>query len=159
RTAQQVAAANKAGGVSVTVPAADVTFSYWDGTHDFAAISAANFPNTVTVVTRRDDTANGQLGLFFARIFGKTSTPLTATASATIFAGAVNSLKSIPGVNAHTLPVAFDYNFWVKYAGTGKSPDGNIYNGANGNPQVQVYPYPGQAPGSFGLLDVGVPAN
>jgi hypothetical protein len=30
---------------------------------------------------------------------------------------------------------------------------------ADGNPELQVYPYPGNAPGSFGLLDVGPPQN
>jgi hypothetical protein len=71
----------------------------------------AAFPNTVTVVTRRDKVANGPLGLFFGQIFGFSATQLTATASATIYAGDVSSLQSISGVNAHILPVALDVNF------------------------------------------------
>jgi Flp pilus assembly protein TadG len=158
-TAQRFAALNTAGGVSVTVPSSDVSFSYWDGTNDPVAASLTNFPNTVTVTVRRDATANGSLGLFFARIFGKTQIDLTATASATIYAGDVSSLQSIPGVNAHILPVALDVNFWKKYVSTGQSPDGTIVLGPNGLPQLHVYPYPGNAPGSFGLLDVGPPQN
>jgi Flp pilus assembly protein TadG len=159
-TAQQFAAKNTAGGVNITVPTSDISFSYWDGQNAFVPASyPGNFPNTVTVVTRRDSVANGPLALFFAQIFGITSTELTATASATIFAGDITSLQSIAGVNAHILPVAFDVNYWKTFIQTGQSPDGNTYLGTNGNPQVQVYPYPGNAPGSFGLLDVGTPAN
>jgi Flp pilus assembly protein TadG len=159
-TARRFAAANRAGGVSVTVPVSDISFSYWDGTNPRVAASyPTQFPNTVTVVTRRDKAANGPLGLFFGQIFGFSTTELTATASATIFAGDVSSLQSIAGVHAHILPVALDMNFWTTYAKTGASPDGNSYNGPNGSPQMQIYPYPKNAPGSFGLLDTGAPAN
>src|SRR5262249_30684068 len=64
--AQRFAAYNQAGNVSVSVPTADITFSYYDGT-TFSSPSYPNyFPNTVNVTTRRDSTANGPLGLFFA---------------------------------------------------------------------------------------------
>ncbi len=172
-TAQNVASKNFAGGVTVNVPGADISFWYWDGTSpsfqapNNASPSTAVFPNTVTVVTRRDATANGPVSLFFGQIFGMSAVELTATASATIFAGDVGSLQvvgnnvsgSTPIIGAHILPVAFDVNYWIKYTKTGVSPDGNVYLGPNGMPQVQVYPYPGNAPGSFGLLDVGVPSN
>jgi Flp pilus assembly protein TadG len=158
-TAQTLAADNLAGGVSVTVLSSDVSFSYWDGTNAPTAASLSSFPNTVTVVTRRDGTANGSVNLFFARIFGITSLDLTATASATIFAGDVSSLARITGVNAHILPVALDVNYWKTFESTGVSPDGLTHLGPNGNPQLHVYPYPGNAPGSFGLLDVGIPSN
>ena len=100
--------------------------------------------------------------MFFAQIFGITSTNLTATASATIYAGDVSSLQVIPGVNAHILPVALDVNVWKNYAkGNLSSPwlSGNTSNGPNGNPQLQVYPFGTNTPGSFGLLDIGVPSN
>jgi hypothetical protein len=163
-TAQRFAAANRAGGVSVTLPVSDISFWYWDGTNpkvpaSYSSTSASQFPNTVTVVTRRDNVANGPLGLFFGQIFGISTSTLTATASATIFAGDVSTLQSIPGVQAHILPVALDMNMWANFAQSGVSPDGNTYTGPNGNPQIQIYPYPGNAPGSFGLVDTGAPAN
>jgi Flp pilus assembly protein TadG len=158
--AEQFASYNQAGGVSVTVPDSDVTFSYWDGTNaSMPASYPTYFPNTVTVVTRRDSSANGPLGLFFGRILGIGSIELTATASATIYAGDVSSLQVIPGVDAHILPVALDVNVWKQFYQTGLSPDGTIHLGANGLPQLQVYPTPGNAPGNFGLLDLGPPAN
>src|SRR5487761_1332076 len=46
-TAQQFAAANRAGGVFVQVPTSDISFSYYDGTNPFVAASYPNyFPNT-----------------------------------------------------------------------------------------------------------------
>jgi hypothetical protein len=158
-TAQKYASANKAGGVTVTLPASDISFSYYDGSTYTPASYPTYFPNSVTVTTRRDSTANGSLGLFFGQIFGVSTIDLTATATATIYAGDVTSLKAISGVKAHILPVALDVNYWKQFATTGVSPDGNTYSGPNNMPQMQVYPYAGNAPGSFGLLDVGPPAN
>jgi Flp pilus assembly protein TadG len=159
-TAQQFAKANTAGNVSVTVLSSDVSFSYWDGSNPRVPASfPSEFPNSVTVVTRRDDSANGPLKLFFGQVFGISSVPLTATATATIYAGDISNLQVIPGVNAHILPVAFDMNFWTSFAKTGVSPDGNTYLATNGLPQLQVYPDFGDAPGAFGLLDVGIPSN
>ncbi len=159
-TAQRICAANTAGGVHPQLLASDVSFSYSDGvTGPVPAKFPLLFPNTITVVVRRDATANGSLGLFFARIVGVSSIDLTATSSATIYAGEVSSLQSIAGVNAHILPVALDVNVWKTFYATGLSPDGNTYTGPNGNPQLQVYPFATSTPGSFGLLDVGPPAN
>lgn len=161
-TAQRFAAYNQAGGVSVQLLTSDITFRYYDGTNASVPATVALFPNTVQVTTRRDGTANTPLGLFFAQIFGISTINLTATASATIYAGDVSSLQVIPGVNAHILPVALDVNVWTNYAkGNLLSPwlTSNISTGPNGNPQLQVYPFATNTPGSFGLLDVGVPSN
>jgi Flp pilus assembly protein TadG len=160
-TAQRFAGYNKAGGVYLQLPASDVSFSYYDGT-TFQAASTVLFPNTVTVTTRRDTTANNPLNLFFGNIFGVSNSNITATASATIYAGDVTSLKVIPGVNAHILPVALDVNVWTQFAsGNLNSPwlTGMTSPGPNGMAQLQVYPFSTNTPGSFGLLDTGVPAN
>lgn len=160
-TAEQFASYNKAGGVYIQVPDADVTFWYKSGS--FAPQPAsypAMFPNTITVVTRRDTKVNGALSLFFGGILGTGSVNLMATSSATIYAGDVSSLQVIPNVDAHILPVALDVNVWKNFYLTGKSSDNNTYtNATNGMPELKVYPCPGNAPGNFGLLDVGPPAN
>src|SRR6185437_831292 len=161
-TAQRFAAYNQAGGVSVQVPTTDISFRYYDGTNPSVPASSGVFPNTIQVTTRRDSTANAPLGLFFARIFGISTINLTASASATIYAGDVSSLQVIPGVNAHILPVALDINVWTNYAnGNLTSPwlTTNVSTGPDNNPQLQVYPFATDTPGSFGLLDVGVPSN
>lgn len=165
-TAERFASYNQAGGVFLQVPDSDVSIGFNDGTNPITSASTTNFPNTVTVTTRRDNVSNGPLGLFFGKIFGVNTVNLTATASATIFSGDGTSLQIIYDasgnalpVNAHILPVALDVNVWNQYVATGQSPDGNIYNGPNGNPQLQVYPFATNTPGSFGLLDVGQPSN
>jgi hypothetical protein len=160
-TAEQFASYNKAGGVYIQVPDADVTFWYKSGSFAPQPCSyPANFPNTITVVTRRDTKVNGALSLFFGGILGTGSVSLMATSSATIYAGDVTSLQVIPNVDAHILPVALDVNVWKNFYQTGQSSDGNVYtNSTNGMPELQVYPCPGNAPGNFGLLDVGPPAN
>ena len=158
-TAEQFAVYNKAGNVNIQVADSDVTFSYNDGSRIQPAGYPNYFPNTITVVARRDATMNGPLGLFFAPIFGVNTLSLTATATSTIYSGDVSSLQVIPGVNAHILPVALDVNVWKQFYRTGLSPDGTTHYAANGLPQLHIYPCPGNAPGNFGLLDVGPPAN
>jgi hypothetical protein len=159
-TAERFSALNKAGNVNITLLDRDVTFGFTDAQGNYTSPYLAGFPNTIQVIVRRDGVANGPLGLFFARIFGMSSIDITATARATIYVGTVTGLKAIPGVNAHILPVALDYKIWDAFYATGQSPDGVIhYNATNADPQLHVYPYPGNAPGSFGLLDVGPPQN
>ncbi len=160
-TAEQFADYNQAGGVHIQVPDSDVGFWYRSGSSALQPASyPGTFPNTITVVTRRDAKANGPLRLFFGGILGTGSINLTATSSATIYAGDVTSLQVIPGVNAHILPVALDVNVWKTFYQTGNSPDGTQHlNASNGMPELHVYPCPGNAPGNFALLDVGPPAN
>jgi Flp pilus assembly protein TadG len=161
-TAQRFAAANQAGNVPVTLPTSDITFSYYDGTTFSPASYPNNFPNTVNVTTRRDSTANGSLGLFFARLLGINTEDLTATSSATIYAGDITTLQSIPGVNAHILPVALDIHVWTNFMNSNFTSlwlDGLTAPGPNNAQQLQVYPFTTNTPGSFGLLDVGLPAN
>jgi Flp pilus assembly protein TadG len=159
-TAQRFAAANQAGNVSVQVRASDITFNYYDGTNPFVSAHYPDtFPNTITVTARRDNVANGPLGLFFARIFGWSSINLTATASATVYAGDVSSLQALTSAGPHIIPVALDQNIWETFYTNGTSPDGQIHLGPNGIPQLHVYPTDTNTPGSFGLLDVGAPAN
>jgi len=170
-TAQTYASYNKAGGVNIQVPKSDITFSYYDGT-TFSPASTTNFPNTITVTTRRDNAANGVLGLFFANIFGISTTNLTAKASATIYAGDVSSLQVISGVDAHILPVALDVNVWKAFNNSANFSNGQftsdptgyltssyVSTNSNGLPQLQVYPFNTNTPGSFGLVDTGVPSN
>jgi len=158
-TAELFAGYNKAGNVSLTVPDSDVSFGFTSASGSYTS-PAAGFPNTIQVIVRRDTIANSPLSLFFGGILGMSSINLTATSRATIYSGNVNTLQSIPGVGAHILPVALDYKIWDQFYQSGVSPDGTVHvNFVNQLPELQVYPYPGNAPGSFGLLDVGPPQN
>lgn len=144
-TAQRYAYYNKAGGVKVYVPTADISLWFYNNT-TFTSPSLTDFPNTVSVKTRRDNNANGPLSLFFGPIFGISTVNLTATAYATMFNGIPGAPSSgTPGttgyqapifganltatppfttsgtssnitIDAHVLPVALDINVWTNYA-------------------------------------------
>jgi Flp pilus assembly protein TadG len=169
--AEAFASYNKAGNVNITVRDQDVTFSYLDASGTFhtnywAQGLTGGFPNSITVVARRDNVQNTPLLLFFGPIFGFTTKNLTATATATIYSGDVTSLRAIPGITAHILPVALDVNVWKTFYATGLSPDGVKHLASNGDPQLHVYPLgpwdsatSTNTPGSFGLIDVGPPTN
>jgi Flp pilus assembly protein TadG len=158
-TAELFAGYNKAGNVSLSVPDSDVNFGFTNA-QGYYFTSYAGFPNTIEVVVRRDSVANTPLKLFFGGLLGMPSINMTATARATIYSGPVTSLQAIAGVGAHILPVALDYKVWDQFYQTGVSPDGIIHlNASNQVPELQVYPYAGDAPGNFALLDVGPPQN
>jgi Flp pilus assembly protein TadG len=171
-TAEQFASYNKAGNVSIIVRDQDVSFGFTDAQvvyHSDYSNYNSGFPNSVTVITRRDSTKNTPLSLFFGPIFGVTSKELNAMAAATIYSGDVTSLQviqGVTGVGAHILPVALDVNIWNYFnSSNGKSPDGTVHLAPNGLPQLFIYPLGPWAlnatntPGSFGLIDVGPPQN
>jgi len=160
--ARQFAARNRAGGVLLTqLNDADVEFGVTDAARNYAPLGEwGGYPNTVRVTLRRDASANGPLGLFFARLWGIQSTDLRATSAATIYTGSeVEGFRSDTDVHSLLLPVALDVNVWNQFLWTGQSGNGKIYSGPNGAPQLQVYPCPKNAPGNFGLLCVGPPAS
>jgi hypothetical protein len=157
-TAKTFGRSNKAGNVGITVPDEDISFSYRDASGtEHPAVYPHRFPNTIKVVARRDNSANTPLTLFFGLLLKQNRVDLTAVASATIYTGEATSATPIPGVKAHILPVALDVNIWTEFLVSGRSggPGGNIHYDKDGIPQLHVYPNPGSAPGSFGLIDVG----
>jgi hypothetical protein len=155
-TAQYFASQNKAGGVYISVPDSDVAFGYTDANGNYTGYDGTTFPNTITVVTRRDTTANNPIDLFFGPVFNRSQQSLSATAQATIYAGNTSSLQAISGVDAHILPVALDINIWRNFYATGLSPDGlKHFYPLNGLPEIKVYPTNTNTPGSFALVDVG----
>jgi Flp pilus assembly protein TadG len=161
QAAEQVASCNKAGGVPVTVRDDDISFGYTDAQGNYTTnyqSSSSGFPNSVTVITRRDRFSNNPLALFFGPVFGLSSKELTATATATMYSGDISSLQAIQGVKGHILPATLDMNIWQTFYQNGTSSDGTVHTAANGYPQLQVYPSP-NAPGSFGSLDVGPTSN
>ena len=158
--AKQYSGFNAAGGVgSLALNNPDIQFGFTDASGNYSP-GGSGFPNTVKVVVRRDGSANGPLGLFFAPLLGVNSKSLTATAAATIYAGGtITGFNSSAGIYGSLLPVTVDVNTWNTFYTTGKSPDGNTYAGPNGAPQLQAYPSPKNAPGNIGLLCVGPPTS
>src|SRR5262249_21711494 len=119
-TAKRFARYNKAGNVPIALLDQDITFGFTDA-HGTYHSNYSGFPNTISVIARRDQLANSPLALFFGPLLGMSSKELTATARATIYCGDVTSLQAIAGVNAHILPVALDVNIWNTFYRTGVS--------------------------------------
>ena len=105
------AGSNQAGGVTqLALNDSDIEFGSTDANGTFST-GYSGFPNAVRVTMRRDGSANGSLGLFFARIFGVTDAALTAKATATIYtASAITSFDDTLGANGRLLPVGYDVN-------------------------------------------------
>jgi Flp pilus assembly protein TadG len=150
--AKNFASYNSAGGVSsLVLNDADIEFGFTDGSGNYTA-GSSGYPNTIKVTMRRDNQANGALSLFFAPLIGTRTASLTATASATIYAGVADSFQNA-GTMLKILPMTLDVNNWNNYIATGLSPDGQIDSGPNGAPQIQVYPSI-KFTGNFGLLSL-----
>jgi hypothetical protein len=154
--AKTFAANNGAGGVSsLTLNDSDIQFGFTDASNNYTAYNANNpvFPNTIKVTLRRDSTANGALGLFFAPVIGTSNVNVTATASATVMGGTVNNFSAVNSQNIGVLPVTYDVNAWNNFIKTGQWPDGSTQFDSNGVPVLQVYPSVKDS-GNFGQLSL-----
>ncbi|MBI3866138.1 MAG: hypothetical protein HY290_30025 [Planctomycetia bacterium] len=177
---------NSAGGVkSLSILAGDMQVGFTDAHGNYQASGYAGYPNTITVVARRDASANAPLPLFFAPLLGKKTQDLSATASATIYTGLISGFdpngggvstggefnggggggwgggywSSGDGFDCGLLPVAFDVNTWTQFFSTGLSSDGTVHTDSTGAAQIQIYPNPHNSPGNFGLLCIGAWTN
>jgi Flp pilus assembly protein TadG len=144
---------NAAGGVSsLALNSSDIEFGYTDGQGNYTAQSVGSgYPNTIKVTMRRDSSANGPLGLFFAPLFGVQNASITTTARSAIYAANLDSFQNVSDLKIRMLPVTYDVNHWNNFLKTGQDPDGNKNTDSSGNPDLQVYPSL-KFPGNFGLL-------
>ena len=151
--AKKYAGYNRAGDVdSLTLLDSDIEFGFTDASGSYTpAPTFTGYPNTVKVTLRRDSSANGPLGLFFARVLGCDSVDLKATAAATTYTGNVNGFQ--PTARARILPMTYDVNHWNNFIATGKSPDGTATTDSDGNPTLAVYPSV-KFSGNFGELSL-----
>ncbi len=123
--------------------------------------------NTVFVRVRRDETHNGGVTLFFARVFGINSVGLSAQAAATFKDGAIGYRINSPDVTADLMPFALHVDQWTALLdGSGLQGDNYAYDadtntfmpGSDGIPEINVYPGGGfdqLPPGNFGTVDIG----
>lgn len=116
--------------------------------------SYSGYPNTVKVVLRRDTSANGALGLFFARVLGMNTVDLNATASASIYAGQIDGFSRSTGIKSRILPMTYDVNDWNRFLKGSPYPSWmKVDNDSSGLPQVSVYPT-NKDRGNFGQLSL-----
>lgn len=147
-TAKNYASYNGAGGKNtLALRDEDIEFGFTNENGTYST-TYTGFPNSIKLLIRRDTTSNGSLPLFFGPALGTKSANLQATASATLYAGAVDGLS---GNGIAMLPMTFDVDHWDNFLKTGKDADGKISYAADGTPQLMVYPTFSDK-GNFGQL-------
>jgi len=117
--------------------------------------------NAVQVIVRRsDESANGPVELMFAPIFGKHFSNVSASAVAAFDDRVSGYDTSAPG--GRILPFTMhvdDYTRQLTEGGDDYAYDPSsesVAAGPDGTREVNVYPS-GEAPGNFGLLNIGIP--
>ena len=120
--------------------------------------------NAVRVRLRRDDVANGPLGLFFAPVLGTDHANVTAEATA-IFDADIYGFKASPTKpNPKLLPFTLHIDTWNDAFASG--PDFYAHDdishtvtlGADGIKELKLFPM-AISPGNFGAIDIGSANN
>jgi Flp pilus assembly protein TadG len=152
--AKKYASYNGAGDASsLTLLDADVELGITDTAGNYTPLSSSSgYPNTVKVLLRRDNSANNPLPTFFARVLGVSSVDLSATASASLMSGQVDSFQPTD-LRSRILPMTYDVNHWNAFLQTGRDPDGSKSLTASGEPQLNIYPSI-KFTGNFGELSL-----
>lgn len=175
--AQQFATSNTVGNNGPTLdknlsnsPSGDMVFGH---VNDFynpimtTGTSSASTPyNAVRVKVRRNEDLNGDVPMFFGRVFGVNGTDLEAEATAALVRDV--SGFSIPhdGSNIDLLPFALDlqtWNNWTAGSGTDNyrwdASQKKITAGSDGKLEVNLYPQGTGSPGNRGTVDIGSSNN
>ncbi len=124
--------------------------------------------NAVSVLARRDHLANGPLKLFFAPIFGKSSTNITASATAA-FDDRFSGIDTEDENGAGILPFTIHKDAFQQELLNGGDQYGfsepNVYNGPDNIREIRLFPYPlsgdplAYGDGNFGYLNIGNPSE
>ncbi|MBW2187823.1 MAG: hypothetical protein JRG71_16030 [Deltaproteobacteria bacterium] len=85
--AQEVGTANQAAGLPIDIAVDDIHMGSWSSGAGFTDNTVD--PDAVRVTVRRDDSLNGNIATFFARVFGKDSVAVMADAVAALTGPAV----------------------------------------------------------------------
>lgn len=166
--AARFAAANRAGGVSLLLGSSDVVYGSIANPRDPSSpFDRSRSPyNSAKVTVQRTSAQNGELGLFFAKIFNRNSLPLTAAATAT-YEGAIGGFEfsdSIPNQKSLLLPYTVQVDYWEAAFTSGsdlfgRDPEtGEVTAGGDGIREVTLFPTRTTS-GNFGTLDIGPASN
>lgn len=162
--AQSYALGNPSGGVLIDVATDDVAPGFladiYNPNEPIAPAPFAMF-NAVEVKVRRDATLNGEIAAFFARIFGVSSIPLSATAAAVVEDGFSGYHPPPVGQQGPLLPFTVHKDKYEESLASGPDSWGwntaaqQITGGADGIKEIWIYPN-GPDVGNFGTLNVGL---
>ncbi len=174
--AVQYAASNRICGSAPTVDdnssnstSGDVVVGYLSNPSDQTQtmdLNKTSQANAVQVRVQRSSAQNGEVKLFFSRLFGANSKALQATATAAL----VNNFSGFQapgdGSNLMMLPYAIQQDTW-NHMLSGSGSDQWAFNsvtqavsrGNDGVREVNLFPQVTGAPGNSGTVDIGSPNN
>ena len=131
---QQIAGRNQAAKMNISINDADVTIGTWDGSTLTAMTDPIKLPDAVRVIARRDNSANGPILTFFARIFNIATVNVIADATAALTGPATvdeGELKTPFGISERMFP--HDCTDAIEFSPTGDSCAGwhNFFDAIN----------------------------
>jgi Flp pilus assembly protein TadG len=143
----------------------DVLVGYLSNPSDAACAMTYDDPdrfNAVRVKVRKTAASNGEVPLFFARIWGMDSNPMEAEATAALLNN-IGGFRTPPaGHRLDLLPFALDEDTWNGLmAGGGTDTYGwsagsqQVQSGGDGIREVNLYPQGTGSPGNRGTVDIG----
>jgi len=165
--AQEYAGRNKVTRDAPELSFGDIDVGYLDDPSDPdkpLAYDDVNRYNTVNVHVRRTAEKNGEIGLFFAKIFGIRSIGGEAEATAMFLNNVAGFKAPSNGENLGILPFALDKDTWdAMLAGTGTDQwtwdedSETISSGGDGVLEVNLFPGSDETlpPGNRGTVDIG----
>lgn len=120
-------------------------------------------PNAVRVVVRRTLEQNGEVGLFFAKLLGKSSASVQAEATAALLTNFKGFQEPADGGNLDILPFAIDQQTWSNMVDNKIGSDNwkwdslneKVIAGPDGILEVNLYPQGTGSPGNRGTVDIG----
>jgi hypothetical protein len=123
-------------------------------------------PNAVKVRVRRDNSQNGEVPLFFARVLGFDATSSQAEATAIVIKNIKGFQIAQNGENLDLLPFALDEDTWNDMLDGGgsdawrwNSSTETVQAGSDGVREINLYPQGTGSPGNRGTVDIGSSNN
>lgn len=122
--------------------------------------------NAVQVSVVRSASQNGEIGLFFGRVFGKHSSAVSATATAALLNNIKGFKAPADGSTLGILPFALDVDTWNNMLNGGGTDNykwdnstKTISKGSDGVHEINLYPQGTGSPGNRGTVDIGSANN
>lgn len=169
-TATQYAAANHVANAAPGLGGGDVDVGQLGPPYNGSvplSFSSPNQFNAVTVRVRRTAQDNGEVNLFFAKVFGRGSAAVESQATAAFLNNVAGFRAPASGENIMVLPFAMNVETWddmllqpQSYPDNyGVDSNNNVVSGGDGSPEINLYPEGVGPPGNRGTLDIGSPNN
>lgn len=175
-TAVSFAEANSVAAATATLnpntsnaPSGDIVIGYLANDNQTSAAMSydnMNQSNAVQVTLHKAPGQNGQIPLFFGRVYEMTGLSSAASATAAFVSNFGGFAAPSDGSNLEILPFALDEDTWnALLAGTGSddwkwnATTGRVESGSDGVLEVNLYPQGTGSPGNRGTVDIGSSNN